>query len=88
LEGGFSVGIRGVFDGFCGSQDCAFQKTCASAPARVGLTKKLPAGRDRPRMLEGKSAKRRLRAEGVLFHGKRVREGGQTGKGRMRLFET
>jgi len=39
LEGGFNVGVGGIFDGFCGTQDCAFQIACASVPARISLAK-------------------------------------------------
>jgi hypothetical protein len=56
LEGGFNVGVGGIFDGFCGTQNCAFQIACASVPARISLAENLPPIQSVPR--DGKGSPR------------------------------
>jgi hypothetical protein len=79
LQGGFGVGIGGVFDGFCGAQDfvpsmmrTTVETDFAAAPCRNRSAKWTPRTR-------APSAQPGLGQMGVLSYGMRVGEGGQTG---------
>jgi len=68
-------------------------KIVPSRNLRLGARQRQPDERtsNRPEVVPeagGRSAKGRLRAKGVLFHGKRVRGGGQTGERQTRLCKT
>jgi len=83
-EGGFGVGVGSVFDCLSGTQNCAFQILGPQCSAGVLGRNCLQLARTSIWKLECASAKRLLRAKGVLHNGKRVREVGQTDAFRRR----